>query len=162
MRASYLAIVTALGLLSGCAVGPNYKRPELPLATSFRAPGPLPAPQVTSLADLNWFEVFRDQALQELVRVALSQNDDLRDAVTRVEQARANLGITRSNQAPQLDASGSLNFTRLSQGGSVPLPSGFSIKQNLNYGQAESIFCLSRSISGDVFAARPRRRERTC
>ena len=136
MRASYLAIVAAYALLSGCAVGPKYKRPELPVPTSFRAPEPLPEPQAASLADLKWFEVFRDQALQELIRVALSQNYDLRDAVTRVEQARANLGITRSNQAPQLDASGSFNSTRLSQGGSVPLPSGFSINQNRNYGQA--------------------------
>lgn len=136
MRASYLAIVAAHVLLSGCAVGPKYKRPELPVPTSFRAPEPLPEPQAASLADLKWFEVFRDQALQELIRVALSQNYDLRDAVTRVEQARANLGITRSNQAPQLDASGSFNSTRLSQGGSAPLPSGFSINQNRNYGQA--------------------------
>src|ERR1700746_1181007 len=136
MRARYFAIVAACSLLSGCAVGANYKRPELSLPASFRAPAPLPEPQAASLADLKWFEVFRDQALQELIRVALSQNYDLRDAVTRVEQARANLGITRSNQAPQVDASGALNFTRLSQGGSVPLPSGFSINQNRNYGQA--------------------------
>ena len=116
MRASYLAIVAAHALLGGCAVGPKYKRPELPVPTNFRAPEPLPEPQAASLADLKWFEVFRDQALQELIRVALSQNYDLRDAVTRVEQARANLGITRSNHAPQLDASGSFNSTRLSQG----------------------------------------------
>ena len=42
MRASYLAIVAAHALLSGCAVGPKYKRPELPVPTSFRAPDPLP------------------------------------------------------------------------------------------------------------------------
>jgi multidrug efflux system outer membrane protein len=136
MRASYLAMVAAYALLSGCAIGPNYKRPELPVPTSFRAPDPLPEPRAASLADLAWFEIFRDQGLQELIRVALSQNYDLRDAVTRVEQARANLGITRSNQVPQLDASGSLNVTRSSQSGSVPLPSGFSINQNRNYGQA--------------------------
>ena len=136
MRVSCLAIVAAHALLSGCTVGPNHKRPELPLPTSFRAPDPLPEPQTVSVADINWFEVFHDQALQELIRVALSQNYDLRDAVTRVEQARANLGITGSNQLPELDASGSLNFTRSSQGGSVPLPSGFSINQNRNYGQA--------------------------
>jgi NodT family efflux transporter outer membrane factor (OMF) lipoprotein len=136
MRASCLAIVAAYVLLSGCAVGPNYSRPALPVPVSFRAPDPLPEPQAASLADLKWFEVFRDQGLQDLIRAALLQNYDLRDAVTRVEQARANLGITRSNQVPQLDASGSLNVTRTSQGGAVPLPSGFSINQNRNYGQA--------------------------
>jgi|SRR5437016_10225471 len=96
MRASYFAIVAAYTLLSGCAVGPNYKRPELQVPASFRGPAPLPEPQAASLADLKWFEVFRNEALQELIGVALEQNYDLRDAVTRVEQVRANLGITRS------------------------------------------------------------------
>src|ERR1700746_48398 len=136
MRARYFAIVAACTLLSGCAVGANYKRPELPLPASFRAPAPLPEPQAASLADLKWFEVFRDEALQELIRVALEENYDLRDAMTRVEQARANLGITRSNQGPQLDASNSVNFTRFSQGGAIPLPPGLSMHQNRDYVQA--------------------------
>ena len=62
-------------------------------------------PQAASLADLKWFEVFHDEELQELIRVALKQNYDLRDAVARVDEARANLGITRSNQIPQVGAS---------------------------------------------------------
>jgi outer membrane protein TolC len=55
-----------------------------------------------SLADLKWFEVFKDTALRELVRSALEKNYDLRDAVARVEAARAGLGIVRSNQIPNL------------------------------------------------------------
>ena len=82
MRASYLAIVAAHVLLSGCAVGPKYKRPELPVPTSFRAPEPLPEPQAASLADLKWFEVFRDEA-----RLLGSQHD---------RSGRAHLGSKRS------------------------------------------------------------------
>ena len=52
--------------------------------------------EAASLADLKWLEVFKDEKLQELIRTALVQNYDLRDAVARVEAARANLGITRS------------------------------------------------------------------
>jgi outer membrane protein TolC len=48
--------------------------------------------------------------LQELMRTALEQNYDLRDAVARVEEARANLGITHSNQLPQVNASGGLGI----------------------------------------------------
>jgi multidrug efflux system outer membrane protein len=103
---------------------------------NFRAPEPLPAPQAASLADLKWFEIFKDEQLQELTRTALVQNYDLRDAVARVEQARANLGITRSNQFPQASAGGDIQFTRLSRDGATPLPASFLPSQNRNWGEA--------------------------
>lgn len=136
MRASYLAIAATAALLTGCAVGPNYKRPQVALPANFRAPEPMPEPQASSLADLKWFEVFHDEKLQELIHESLVHNYDLRDAVTRVEQARANLGITRSNQLPQVNASSSVEVTRLSRDGSFPLPSSFVATQNRNWGQA--------------------------
>jgi outer membrane protein, multidrug efflux system len=134
MRASCLSIVAAL--LTGCTFGPNYKRPQVSVPANFRAPEPLPAPQAASFADLKWFEVFQDEKLRELIRTALVQNFDLRDAVTRLEQARANLGITRSNQIPQVSASGDLNFTRTSRDGAFALPPGVPFQQNRNFGQA--------------------------
>jgi outer membrane protein, multidrug efflux system len=136
MRVSYIAIAAAAALLTGCMVGPNYKRPQVAVPANFRAPEPLPQPQATSFADLKWFEVFHDEDLQELIRGALAHNYDLRDAVTRVQEARANLGITRSNQLPQVDASGALEITRLSRDGSFPLPASFVAGQNRNWGQA--------------------------
>jgi multidrug efflux system outer membrane protein len=96
----------------------------------------LPEGQAASLADLKWFEVFHDDKLQGLIREALIHNYDLRDAVARVEAARANLGITRSNQLPQVGASGALEITRLSRDGSFPLPSSFVASQNRNWGEA--------------------------
>jgi multidrug efflux system outer membrane protein len=136
MKYSMTAIALAAGLLSSCAVGPNYVRPTVPTPANFRAPEPLPAPQAESLADLKWFEIFNDEELQFLTRTALKQNYDLRDAVARVEEARANLGITRSNQFPQVSASGDIQFTRLSRDGSLPLPETFVPSQNRNWGQA--------------------------
>jgi NodT family efflux transporter outer membrane factor (OMF) lipoprotein len=136
MKYSLIAITITAGLLSSCTVGPNYARPAIPAPTNFRAPEPLPAPQAASLADLKWFEIFKDEQLQELTRTALTQNYDLRDAVARVEEARANLGITRSNQFPQASASGNLEITRLSRDGSLPLPATFVPGQNRNWGQA--------------------------
>jgi len=135
MRFSCTAIPFAL-LLAGCTIGPNYERPKVPAPISFRAPEPLPPDQAASLADLKWFEVFKDPELQKLVRLGLAQNYDLRDAVARVEQARANLGITRSNQIPQLGASGDIEFTRLSRDGAFPLPANFVTNQNRNWGEA--------------------------
>jgi multidrug efflux system outer membrane protein len=136
MRSAPIAIAMAAALLTGCTVGPNYKRPAIKVPDNFRAPDPLPPPQAASLADLKWFEVFKDEKLQQLIRAALERNYDLRDAVTRVAQARANLGITRSNQFPQFSASGSLEITRLSRDGQFPLPPSFVSTQNRNWGQA--------------------------
>ena len=135
MRASYLAIAVAAALSSGCVVGPNYKRPDVAVPTSFRAPEPLPEEKAASLADLKWFDVFHDEQLQALIRTALAGSYDLRDAVTRVEQARANLGVARSNQLPQLNATGSMNVTRVSRG-SFTIPDSIPLQQNINYGQA--------------------------
>ncbi|MGA2575505.1 MAG: efflux transporter outer membrane subunit [Bryobacteraceae bacterium] len=123
-------------VLAGCTVGPNYRRPAVATPASFRAPEPLPADQAASLADLKWFEVFKDPELQNLVRTGLAQNYDLRDAVARVQQARASLGITRSNQFPQLSAEGDVDITRLSRDGATPLPAAFLPNQNRNWGEA--------------------------
>lgn len=126
----------AMVLLCGCTVGPNYQRPKLSIPEQFRAPEPLPAQENFSLADLKWFELFRDERLQSLIRAALVQNYDLRDAVARVEAARASLGITRSNQFPQFGASGGLEINRLSRDGQTPLPAVFLPSQNRNFGEA--------------------------
>jgi multidrug efflux system outer membrane protein len=136
MRPLLIAIAAGTIVLAGCTVGPNYSRPPVQTPANFRAPAPLPPPESASLADLKWFEVFHDQQLQELIRVALKQNYDLRDAVARVDEARANLGITHSNQLPQVGASGALEITRLSRDGQFPLPASFVQSQNRNWGSA--------------------------
>src|SRR6202046_461820 len=131
-----VAILIAAGWMTGCTVGPNYHRPSVQVPENFRAPDPLPAPQATSLADLKWWEVFKDEKLQDLIRSALVANYDLRDAVVRVEEARANLGVTRSNQFPQVGASGDVQINRLSRDGQTPLPVSFLPSQNRNFGEA--------------------------
>ena len=136
MKYSFIAVALALLLLDSCAIGPNYARPNLSVPANFRAPEPLTEPQAASLADLKWFEVFKDEKLQELTRTALVENYDLRDAVARVEEARANLGITRSNEFPQFNASGAVEISRLSRDGQFPLPASFVSSQNRNWGQA--------------------------
>jgi len=123
------AITTMVGaaVLAGCTVGPNYHRPALTTPAVLRgSPGDATAAGSESLAGLKWYEVFKDAQLQELVRKALEQNYDLRDAVARVEAARANLGITRADRYPNLSASADLTTLRFSSGGSFPLPQGVS------------------------------------
>src|SRR5215470_836781 len=118
-----LSTMTVL-LLSGCMVGPDYKRPSAEIPTQFRAA--MTPDSVPSIADLKWFEVFKEERLQELIRVALVQNYDLRDAIARVDQARANLGITRSNQFPQFSLGGDVTSRELSTNGEFSIPQGSS------------------------------------
>src|ERR1035438_5308664 len=73
------AFLVAL-FLTGCTAGPNYQRPAVPVPPAFRSPTPGSA-DPASLADLPWFEVFKDEQLQVLNRAALQNNYDLRDAV---------------------------------------------------------------------------------
>src|SRR5713226_3904804 len=131
-----IALSLALVVLAGCTVGPNYHRPPIQTPDTFRASPPTAASDPASLADLKWWEVFKDEKLQELERTALTQNYDLRDAAARVEAARANLGITRSNQFPTLDANGNITTTRLSRNGQTPLPRSFVPSQNRTFGGA--------------------------
>jgi multidrug efflux system outer membrane protein len=135
MRLRSTALLIAAGWLIGCTLGPNYHRPAVQAPQAFRAPDPLPAPQATSLADLKWWEVFRDEKLQDLIRAALAANYDLRDAVARVDEARANLGATRSNQFPHFGASGDVQFNRLSRDGNFQLPASFLPSQNRTWGE---------------------------
>jgi len=134
MNKRVAAVVFVVAFLAGCTVGPNYHRPAIPTPGSFRSSSPLPAGEAASLADLKWWEVFKDPQLQELERTALEQNYDLRDAVARVDAARANLGITRSNQFPNVGATADINTVRLPLNGETPLPA--TLHQNRTFGEA--------------------------
>src|SRR6266403_2081234 len=134
MRNLFIAPTLLAFLLTGCTVGPNYHRPAIQTPGSFRAPVPAPTNDPASLADLKWWEVFKDEKLQELERTALVQNYDLRDAIARVEAARASLGITRSDQFPNLDAGADISTIRISRNGQTPLPRALVPAQNRTFG----------------------------
>jgi len=95
-----------LVLSFGCAVGPNHKRPALDIPNEFRGPA-IPA-ATNSLAELPWWETFKDENLHELIRAALANNYDLRIAIARVEQSRAILTENRALFFPKLDYQGTL------------------------------------------------------
>jgi multidrug efflux system outer membrane protein len=102
-RSGWILLLSA-SMLSGCAVGPNYHRPFVQTPPAFHGPDQTQQlqPQSASIADLPWWQVFHDPQLQELIRTALKQNYDLQLAVERVNAARAQVGITRSNEFLQV------------------------------------------------------------
>jgi outer membrane protein, multidrug efflux system len=105
MRIAKLLTAALLsGVLSGCAVGPNYHRPAVQTPNSFRdlANNPQLQAQTASYADLPWWQVFQDPKLQEIIRTALKQNYDLQLATERINAARAELTVTRSSLFPHV------------------------------------------------------------
>jgi multidrug efflux system outer membrane protein len=127
MKTKWIAIALTIGLLMGCrTVGPNYKRPLLKIPDAFRGNADsAPATDASSLADLKWFEIFKDERLQKLIREALESNYDLRDAIVRVDAARATLGVTRADQFPNIGVSTNITTSRTSAGGAFVLPQAF-------------------------------------
>jgi outer membrane protein, multidrug efflux system len=103
-------LVIVASLLTGCTVGPNYHKPAVQIPTAYHdandnAQAQAQA-QAASFADLPFWQVFQDSVLQDLIRQALKRNYDLQTATERINQARAQLKVTRSNQYPQVNATG--------------------------------------------------------
>jgi len=86
---------------------------------SFRGSETNVAPDQNSIGDLKWFEVFKDQELQRLIRTAMVQNYDIRTAEARINASRANLGLARSDQFPQFEVGSDLTTTRSSSNGQL-------------------------------------------
>jgi multidrug efflux system outer membrane protein len=122
-RGPALLALAALLAGAGCTVGPNYKRPAANVPQNFRgasAEAAAAPAEPASLGEQTWAEVFRDAQLQELIRTALQQNYDVRIAATRILQAQAQLGITRADQLPQLNAGANITSNRNPQSGPIP------------------------------------------
>ncbi len=108
---AYRAFLASLGLLllfAGCAVGPKYTRPEYPVPAEHRSetalPAAAPAAAAPTLGDVKWFDLFRDEKLQELIRTALKDNYDIRIAAQRVLAAQAFITVEKSALYPSLNA----------------------------------------------------------
>jgi len=94
-----LGVSCLLGL-AGCItpMGPNYKRPAVPLPTTWR----VDLPQAAEVANTEWWRAFGDENLNRLIEQALIANSDLLIATARVEQFAARLETTHSEYYPQL------------------------------------------------------------
>ena len=112
-RKPFLMALLVCSIAAGCKVGPNYHRPAVQTPTEYRelkdGPQTQVQPQVASYADLPWWQVFQDPTLQELIRTALKQNYDLQLATERINAARAEVTITRSNLFPQVQGNGTFS-----------------------------------------------------
>lgn len=139
-----LAVSLAL-LASGCTLGPDYQRPDATAPATFRE---MPAAEAASLADTAWWEVFDDPRLQELIRIALVENRNLKIAVERVEEARARYGFARSYLLPSVTAGANGGRLQTSEGSLTHTPQG-----DLPGGSRDterSIYTASADVSWEI------------
>jgi len=109
MRSLVLAVFSML--LLACAMGPNYSRPDISTSESFRMAEE--SKDLPSLANMPWWELYQDEELQRLIRIALEENKDLKRAVASIDEFHARLYTARMDFAPQLNATGNLPVARL-------------------------------------------------
>src|SRR6266446_4475160 len=109
-----LILATVIVTLLGGAIVGQKKTDRPPIPSTFRGDDATAPADQTSIGDLKWFEVFKDEELQNLVRTAVVQNYDLRAALARINAARANLGLARAAQFPQVEGSADLTSTHAS------------------------------------------------
>jgi outer membrane protein, multidrug efflux system len=105
------AVLSCAIFICGCTVGPNYKKPVASVPPTYRGLAPDAngnSANVASLGDAKWWDVFQDEQLRALIRTALEQNYDVRIAGTRILAARAQLGITRADQFPNVSGGAAL------------------------------------------------------
>jgi multidrug efflux system outer membrane protein len=96
----YISAFALFIYLAGCKVGPDYVRPEMENPEAFRFD-----PDMTdTIVNLQWWDLFEDPVLDTLVKIALEENKDVLQAAARVEAARANVGYTRADAFPQINA----------------------------------------------------------
>src|SRR5262249_24922241 len=134
------ALVAAAVLLAGCTVGPDYKRPPVQVPAAFRGGEPGAAVTPETMADLKWWELFQDQTLQGLIRIAMQENYDLRVAAARILDARAQVTIARSFQFPTVHGSAGANWGRtigqrspFQSEDTVFTPGGFDVGWELDF-----------------------------
>jgi outer membrane protein, multidrug efflux system len=123
-RLSSLLFLLVGLIAAGCTMGPDYRRPEVAVPSTFRGAPPEALQQ--SFGDLEWWKVFQDERLQTLIRTALEQNYDVRVTATRILQARSQVTVARSFQFPTADASVAAPYDRLTGGSKPPQYEAFS------------------------------------
>ncbi len=114
LRAYWIGLALAL---AGCTLTPDYERPDLDVPPEYVRP----TPTGESIANLDWWELFRDEQIQELIRIALEENKDLGITLARIFEARYQLTVVRAAQFPFLDVFGGAGRGKQSQ---IVLPGG--------------------------------------
>ena len=127
----FVVALLLVSLLQTFAAGQKNQRPAVQTPSTYRG-DTVAQPDAQSIANLKWFDVFKDEKLQELINDAFAHNYDLRQAVARIDAARASYGITRSDQFPTIAASSDVVNQRQSRSSAIDIPE--PIKRDRSFG----------------------------
>ena len=110
-----LALLSTAAWLSGCASGPDYKKPELEMPAAWQSEQPFHAamPNDSALKG-NWWETFEDARLNQLEQLALAQNQTLQIAAARLEQARQQVTVSAAGLFPQVNLQAGADRAKIS------------------------------------------------
>jgi len=153
-----LALVLSVGVLAGCAVGPDYRRPEVALSSAFLGQAGVEQRPVKGKADLQrWWAAFDDPLLTHFVSLALEQNLDIAQAAARVAQSRASLSAADAALLP----AGNVSASTARGYQSIETPLGQVLDANPNFDRSGSSYeaNLGASWEIDVFSGLQRARE---
>jgi multidrug efflux system outer membrane protein len=124
-----LLIVTASGALASCAVGPNYRRPDLPVPAAYKGTATPAAP--APLLSAEWWTLFNDPGLTRLATETLAANPSIKAAIARVDQARESTRSAAGAFFPTLSVNPSVRRSGSAAGAataySLPLQLGFEL-----------------------------------
>jgi multidrug efflux system outer membrane protein len=123
MPKTLLALALSAALAGCAAMGPDYERPQTPAPEQWR----ISIQQANDLANVRWWEQFQDPALNELIRIGLAENRDVKIAAARIAEFMGRYGVTRADQFPQIGANVDGSRTRVSEsGGVIPVENPYS------------------------------------
>jgi NodT family efflux transporter outer membrane factor (OMF) lipoprotein len=158
MKRLLLTSLSALAL-SACAAGPDFKAPIAPPKATGAFLGSANPALSTAPADQNWWQLYNDPVLDQLVADALAANTDIRVAVARLDKARASLRETRSDRLPQANIGATGGYGRTSDSqrlpGTAAEGASYDVGLNVSY-EVDLAGRVRRSIEaarGDVRAA---------
>lgn len=106
-----LLTLSAIFVLAGCSLAPDYQRPALPVPQQFSLSQNALVPAPGEYQDTGWRSFFVDSQVKALIGEALVNNRDLRMAVLKVQEARAQYGVTDADRYPQLTAGSSGTYS---------------------------------------------------
>ena len=106
-----LLTLSAIFVLAGCSLAPDYQRPALPVPQQFSLKQNALVPAPGEYQDTGWRSFFVDSQVKALIGEALVNNRDLRMAVLKVQEARAQYGVTDADRYPQLTAGSSGTYS---------------------------------------------------
>jgi multidrug efflux system outer membrane protein len=121
-----ITFTMTLLLLAGCAIGPDYRRPEIPPPPAWM----VDMQQAQDTANTTWWKQFDDPVLTDLIETSLRENYDLRVATARVEEFYGRYGATRADLFPQIGYDGSAGRVQATTKGPIPITSGISSQYN--------------------------------